>query len=271
MQINFVISPVYFTKFKMAICWERPASFLTIMTDGHIMTKIHIHSRVTTMGIEERRQREKEIRRNQILSTAKRLFFSEGYQSVTMEKIAREAELAKGSIYLHFRGKEEIYTQILLGDIDAFYQQIVFLEVKKDSAAARLLRFAEIYLDLFLQDRELFRIMMNFQFYPDRLTLSEELNQRLRQSMKKNIGVIERIFEQGIANGEFVSENSPSLCRRVYWGLLNGIISQYLFTRSAEKGGELLRTTLGEGLAVFINGLCRPVVNPGGGEQQSKS
>lgn len=223
------------------------------------------------MGSEERRRREKEVRRDQILSTAKRLFFDKGFQSVTVEKIAREAELAKGSIYLHFRGKEEIYTQILLGDIDAFYQQIAFLEVKKDSAAARLLRFAEIYLDLFLRDRELFRIMLNFQLYPDRLTLSEELSQRLRQSMKKNIGVIERIFEQGIATGEFVSGNSPSLSRKVFWGLLNGIVSNYLFALPAEKGSDLLPTTLGKGLAIFINGLSHPAVNSAGCQRQTTS
>lgn len=241
------------------------------MTDGHIMTKIHVHLLVTSMGIEERRQREKEIRRNEILSAAKRLFFDEGFQSVTVEKIAREAELAKGSIYLHFRGKEEIYTQILLGDIDAFYQRIAFLEVKKDSAAKRLLNFSEIYLDLFIRDRELFRIMMNFQLYPDRLTLSEELNQRLRQSMKRNIGVIERIFAQGIAAGEFISGDSPSLCRKAFWGLLNGIVSHYLFALPGEKGGDLIRTTLNRGLTIFLNGLRHPEVNPAGREQQTTS
>jgi len=242
------------------------------MTDGHIMTKIHIdlwdgH----LMGSEERRQREKEIRRNQILNTAKRLFFSEGFQAVTVEKIAREAELAKGSIYLHFRGKEEIYTQILLDNIDAFYQQIAFLESKKDSAAVRLRCFTGIYLDLFLRNPELFRIMVNFQLYPDRLTLSEELNQRLRQSMKRNIGVIERIFEQGIAAGEFISGDSPSLCRKAFWGLLNGIVSHYLFALPAEKGGDLIRTTLNRGLTIFLNGLRHPEANSAGREPQTTS
>jgi AcrR family transcriptional regulator len=250
---------------------KRPVSSLTIMTVGHIMTKIHVQLRVTTMGIDERKRREKEIRRSQILSVAKRLFFNEGFQTVTVEKIAREAELAKGSIYLHFCGKEEIYTQILLGDIDAFYQRIAFLEAEKDSAAKRLQKFTEIYLDLFLRNRELFRIMLNFQLYPNRLTLSEELNQNLRKSMKKNIAVIERIFEQGIATGEFVSGDSPSLCRKAFWGLLNGIVSHYLFALPAEKGGEFLRTTLDRGLAIFLNGLRHSEVYPVGREQRTKS
>jgi len=207
------------------------------------------------MGIEERKKRERESRRSLILSAAKRLFFSQGFQSVTVEKIAREAELAKGSIYLHFQSKEEIYTQILLQEIDAFYQRIVFLETSEAPAVKRLIQFSEIYLDLFLHDPELFRIMMNFQLYPDRLTLPEVLNAQLRQSMKKNIDLIERIFEQGMLAGEFAAGSTPFLCRNVYWGLLNGIISHYLFTPPEEKGDERLRAMLDAGLAVFMSGL----------------
>lgn len=207
------------------------------------------------MSITERKQREREMRRSLILDAAKRLFFRDGFQAVTVEAIAREAELSKGSIYLHYRSKEEIYTQILLEEIDAFHQRVVFLETPEAPAAKRLLQFSEIYLELFLHNRELFRIMMNFQLYPDRLTLPEALNERLRQSMKKNIDLIERIFEQGILAGEFAAGSPPFLCRNLYWGLLNGIISHYLFTPAEEKGDERLRAILDAGLAVFMNGL----------------
>jgi len=207
------------------------------------------------MSIAERKQRERETRRSLILSTAKRLFFSEGFQSVTVEAIAREAELAKGTIYRHFQSKEEIYTQILLEEINSFYRQSAFLETPETPASKRLLQFSKIYLELFLHNRELFRIMMNFQLYPDRLTLPEALNAQLRQSMKKNIDLIERIFEQGILAGEFAAGSPPFLCRNVYWGLLNGIISHYLFAPLEEKGDERLRAMLDAGLAVFMNGL----------------
>ena len=207
------------------------------------------------MSIAERKQRERETCRSLILNTAKRLFFREGFLSVTVEKIAREAELAKGSIYLHFQSKEEIYTQILLEEINSFYRQIEFLETPEAQASKRLLQFSEIYLELFLHNRELFRIMMNFQLYPDRRTLPEALNAQLRQSMKKNIDLIERIFEQGILAGEFAAGAPPFLCRNIYWGLLNGIISHYLFAPPEEKGDERLRIILDAGLAVFMNGL----------------
>ena len=207
------------------------------------------------VGIEERKKREKEERRDLILRTAKRLFFDEGFQSVTVEKIAREAELAKGSIYLHFRGKEEIYTQILLQDIDAFYQQITSLVSERTSSESRLVRLAHIYAALFLRDRELFRILMNFQLYPDRLNLPDDLHRRLIASMKKNVDVVEKIFAQGGQAGEFNSRMASFYCRNAFWGMLNGIISHYIYSASEEKRGEMIRSTLDAGLDVFMKGM----------------
>jgi AcrR family transcriptional regulator len=48
------------------------------------------------MGIRERKQREKERRRKQIMVAAKRVFIKNGYGRATMESIAKEAELSAG-------------------------------------------------------------------------------------------------------------------------------------------------------------------------------
>ena len=49
------------------------------------------------MGISERRQREKEQRKTEIIDAAERLFFSRGYEDVSMDDIAREVELNKAT------------------------------------------------------------------------------------------------------------------------------------------------------------------------------
>ena len=54
------------------------------------------------MGISERRQREKEQRKTEITDAAERLFFSRGYEDVSMDDIAREVDLNKATIYLYF-------------------------------------------------------------------------------------------------------------------------------------------------------------------------
>lgn len=69
------------------------------------------------MGIADRRQREKEQRRTEILDAAERLFFSKNYEEVSMDGIAREVELNKATLYLYFENKEALYAAIVLRGI----------------------------------------------------------------------------------------------------------------------------------------------------------
>jgi AcrR family transcriptional regulator len=69
------------------------------------------------MGISDRRQREKEQRRTEILDAAERLFFLKNYEEVAMDEIAREVELNKATIYLYFENKEALYAAIVLRGI----------------------------------------------------------------------------------------------------------------------------------------------------------
>lgn len=61
------------------------------------------------MGIQERKSREKNLRKEQILEAARRLFQERGFLNVTMSDIAEAAELSIGTLYLYFKNKEDIY------------------------------------------------------------------------------------------------------------------------------------------------------------------
>jgi AcrR family transcriptional regulator len=64
------------------------------------------------MGISERREREKYERRKAILDCAKELILSHGVEQVSMEDVARKAELSKATVYLYFSGKEALFNEI---------------------------------------------------------------------------------------------------------------------------------------------------------------
>lgn len=66
------------------------------------------------MGVAERRKREKEQRKKEILDAAERLFFSRSYDDVSMDEIAREVELNKATIYLYFKNKEALFAAVVL-------------------------------------------------------------------------------------------------------------------------------------------------------------
>ena len=64
------------------------------------------------MGVQERRAREREGTREEILDAARALFVREGYENVSIRKIAERIEYAPGTIYLYFRDKAEILERI---------------------------------------------------------------------------------------------------------------------------------------------------------------
>jgi AcrR family transcriptional regulator len=64
------------------------------------------------MSIETRRQREKENLRHEILDAARELFVAEGYENVSMRKIADKIEYSPTTIYLYFKDKTELLHEI---------------------------------------------------------------------------------------------------------------------------------------------------------------
>lgn len=61
-----------------------------------------------------RKEREREIRRGDIINAAKMLFFTKGYEKVSMNDIAQEAEMARGTLYQYFKNKNDIYAAIAI-------------------------------------------------------------------------------------------------------------------------------------------------------------
>lgn len=207
------------------------------------------------MGLEERRKKEKESRKKGILKAARKLFFEKGFAPVTVESIAQAAELGKGSIYLYFNSKEEIYTQILLDDVDKFQGRIAGSLSEGLPAAEMLIEVSRLYVDFLLAERELFRILMNFMVHADHLNLPEELHRQLIKKTNRTAEIIETVLQQGIDAGEFSPGINLRRTRNAIWGLLNGVIALYLFVAPESRGEELIRRTIEDSLALVVAGL----------------
>jgi AcrR family transcriptional regulator len=204
---------------------------------------------------EEKRKKEKENRKNTILRAARRLFFDRGFKSVTVDNIAAKAEVSKGSIYLCFESKDEIYAQILISDNIALYERIKNFSATEASAAQLLLEFARIYVDYFLNDNELFRILMTFMMQTSQMNLVEKQKDELIRSTNQNIKIISEIIQKGIDSGEFSPISNIRQMQNAIWGMLNGVISLYVFTGNPTKRTERIHSTVRDSLNVFINGL----------------
>ena len=76
------------------------------------------------MGVTERKEREKEKRREEIIQAAVKVFYKKGVDHATMDDIAEVAELSKATLYLYFTSKEEIYYFVHLDGFEKLFRMM---------------------------------------------------------------------------------------------------------------------------------------------------
>jgi TetR/AcrR family transcriptional regulator len=178
------------------------------------------------MGIEERREREKQARQEAIMASARELFFAKGFTPTTMDEIANKAELSKGALYLYFSSKENLYATILNEGLKILFDRIeeVFqLDLPPDRLIRRL---GEVRYRYYLDYREYYRIFF-FRDHRDvdvkRQLLSHKLIQenleRGMRSFERFIGVIQKGIDHGI-----FTQVDPRKAAVTFWGATNGVL-----------------------------------------------
>lgn len=207
------------------------------------------------MGSPEKRKKEKENKKNTILKAARKLFFDRGFKFVTVDSIAAKAGVSKGSIYLYFDSKEEIYAQVLIADNIELNKNIKIFSTREAPAAELLLEFSQIYINYFLDHNELFRILMTFMLQTEQMNLTQEQNTELIRTTNDNIKVISTIIQKGIDSGEFTPIIDIRQAQNAIWGLFNGIISLYLFMGNPAKRADRIHSMVKDSLNIFIKGL----------------
>jgi TetR/AcrR family transcriptional regulator len=97
----------------------------------------------------DRRERELEIRSEDIIDAAEKLFFSKGYENVSMNDIAEESEMARGTLYKYFKNKDDIYAAIAIRAAKIIGQEFQKLLSKDQNGIEKIRSICEFYYDFY--------------------------------------------------------------------------------------------------------------------------
>lgn len=116
------------------------------------------------MDAAARRQREKRQRRFQIMDAAERVFLRTGVEGATMDQIARAAKVSKGSLYVYFEDKEDLYLSIAQRAVDDLIEleEEVQRRMGNCSGYEWFEAVARCYVQYALEYRERFRVAMGW-------------------------------------------------------------------------------------------------------------
>jgi len=184
------------------------------------------------LGVKERKERERELRREEILKTGERLFIEKGFNSTTMDEIARVCELAKGTLYLHFKSKEELLSAIMYNAFTELYELMFLYQSGIDDPVERLKRIGDAHFDFYDKYPEHFRLLNEIQmpgkFHPD---ASDAVHKQLHERIKSIWNLNMEIVQSGIDMGIFKKSTNPLEVAISLWSISTAMIRMHDFKK----------------------------------------
>ncbi len=208
------------------------------------------------MGIKERKKRERERRRQQIMLAAKRVFSSKGFNRATMEDIAREAELSPGTLYLYFKNKEELYASLSLRILNYINMRLEEVNDREENADLRLERLVEAMHDVYEFDPLIIINMFHLQSSETLKRLSPALKAEIETLSRQALTTIADVFRDGIAAGRFI-DHHPVALADILWSLFSGVVLWEASKRIIDDSKDYLKPTLDLAFEIFQRGIVR--------------
>jgi AcrR family transcriptional regulator len=207
------------------------------------------------MSIQERKKREKEIRRQQILAAAKKLISRKGFNKTTMGDIAAEAELSLGTLYIYFKNKEELFTSLSIRILQFLYIRVEqAIKTGNKNPEKQLENLIEAIYDVYNFDPQTIIHMFHIESDETKKSLSSDLLLECKNLLQKSIDAIAGIFEEGIKNGLFVNE-SPTLLAGILLALFSGVALWVESKKVIYNEKDSLKQKLGFAFECFSQGL----------------
>jgi AcrR family transcriptional regulator len=141
---------------------------------------------------EERREREVELRRADILAAAAAEFSEKGFDGAQMSALAARAEVALGTLYSLFESKEQLFQAVIETSADAVRDAVQGAVVKIADPRERLLRLIEVSFERFRSDPAFFRLhVQSTQGWPARIraTMGESAQARFTEFVQWVVGL----------------------------------------------------------------------------------
>jgi AcrR family transcriptional regulator len=209
------------------------------------------------MGIQERKERERERRRQQIMVAAKRVFTSKGFGKATMEDIAKEAELSPGTLYLYFKNKDELYASLSLRILQYLMIRLEHVNAEPfTDAAQRLNALKDAMFDVYEFDPLILINMFHMQSSETLKNLSPELLSEIETLSQNSLKSMASIFEEGIRKEMFVDQR-PTEVANILWSLFSGIVLWETSKKIINSETIFLKETFDTAFEIFSRGIMR--------------
>lgn len=152
----------------------------------------------------------------QIIDAAVVVIAENGYHQSQVSKIAKQAGVADGTIYLYFKNKEDILISLFKEKMGQFIERMETDIQKKPSAKEKLLLLIEEHFRMLAQNHHL-ALVTQLELRQSNL----ELRQKINEVLKGYVNMLESILTEGKKTGEFRQNLDVRLARQMVFGTID--------------------------------------------------
>jgi AcrR family transcriptional regulator len=180
-------------------------------------------------------------RRAQLVAAARDVFGQKGYHAATVDDITRAAGVAKGTFYLYFEEKREIYYELVrsfLGQVKAIGTSVAQHVHTPSEFFARCEQAAFELVRVFMENQKLARLT-----YRESMSLDPELERLLRDFYRELARVEADNIRVGIELGLFRAVD-PLICAYAHIGMVERVAMALLHEASPPEPKHVVRELL---------------------------
>ncbi len=174
------------------------------------------------MGTAERKEREKLQRRKDIIDAAEIVFFEKGFDNTTMDEIANKVELSKGTLYLYFKSKEELFLEIIKRGEKILTDLFVKAIKKEKNGLNKVKAIGEAFIKFSTKYHDYNKAYMTD--YPKIQEYRKEIGYTCEQNTNDGNSVFIEVIKEGIADGSIRKNIDPVKTSLLLWGQTIGVL-----------------------------------------------
>jgi len=172
------------------------------------------------MGIAERKEKQKQDIKKMILDASMKLFIEQGFENVTMRKIADLIEYSPTTVYLYFKDKNEIFFHLH----ELGFQKM--LEMNSNlpgikNPLMRLYKMGENYINFGMQNQEFYDVMFIQRAPMEALERMENCDWSLGDTA---IGALQVLLQECMEKG-LIQKAPVEAVAMAIWGMVHGLVS----------------------------------------------
>jgi len=194
-------------------------------------------------------------RRAEIIEAARTVFFQKGLQASTMDEIAARAELSKGTLYLYFKSKEELYVSLLEEGVKLFYNMLKDSVDGRETPENNIRLLLRAFYAFYVNHNNYYEIIFSLQKGDlAREKISDDIYIPVQKQASEAIKLLEQVIVEGIASGDFKQVDTTEVTL-VIWGTANGIFTTTGILHEHELGSSEEHVLLEAAADIIIDGL----------------